>query len=304
MRVHWHLRSTRWAKEIRVRSAKVQQTVTSTQEIETGNFANLGWLPCLPSSIRVVSWNINRGLQLPRIIKFLAGAKADILLLQEADLNARRTHRLDIAREIAQKLQLNYVFGREFQELTQGSRESPAYHGQATLSRWPLSNPRILRFRKQSNFWRPRWFVPDIDPFQERIGGRLALVSEANVAGKTVVTYNLHLESKGDDSLRASQLEETLEDARQYSFDTPILLAGDFNLDVSGGQPAAAISRAQFQDALASHHLATTPDTFLQDGRIIDWIFTRGPVRATQSEVHRSVSASDHYPLSTTLAFA
>ncbi len=251
-----------------------------------------------------MSWNINRGLQLPRIIKFLAGAKADILLLQEADLNARRTHRLDIAREIAQKLQLNYVFGREFQELTQGSRESPAYHGQATLSRWPLSNPRILRFRKQSNFWRPRWFVPDIDPFQERIGGRLALVSEANVAGKTVVTYNLHLESKGDDSLRASQLEETLEDARQYSFDTPILLAGDFNLDVSGGQPAAAISRAQFQDALASHHLATTPDTFLQDGRIIDWIFTRGPVRATQSEVHRSVSASDHYPLSTTLAFA
>jgi endonuclease/exonuclease/phosphatase family metal-dependent hydrolase len=274
------------------------------QEIETGNFASPRWVLCPPSSVRVVNWNINRGLQLKRVIEFLAGAKADIVLLQEADLNARRTYHLDITREIAQKLQLNYVFGREFQELTQGSRGSPAYHGQATLSRWPLSNSRILRFQRQSNFWRPRWFLPEIDPFQERIGGRLALVSEANIAGEVIVTYNLHLESKGDEVLRGSQLEETLEDAWRYTSDTPILLAGDFNLDVTGGRAAAAISRAQFQDALANHHAATTPDSFLQDGRIIDWIFTRGPIRASQSEVHRSVSASDHYPLSITLAFA
>jgi endonuclease/exonuclease/phosphatase family metal-dependent hydrolase len=274
------------------------------QEIETGNFASPRWVLCPPSSVRVVNWNINRGLQLKRVIEFLAGAKADIILLQEADLNARRTHHLDIAREIAQKLQLNYVFAREFQELTQGSRRSPAYHGQATLSRWPLSNSRILRFQRQSNFWRPRWFLPEIDPFQERIGGRLALVCEANIAGKVIVTYNLHLESKGDDGLRGSQLEETLEDARRYNSDTPILLAGDFNLDVTGGQTAAAIHRAQFQDALANRHAATTPGSFLQDGRIIDWIFTHGPIHASQSEVHRSVSASDHYPLSITLAFS
>jgi endonuclease/exonuclease/phosphatase family metal-dependent hydrolase len=159
-------------------------------------------------------------------MEFLSRARADIILLQEADLNARRTHHLNIAREISQKLQLNYVFGREFQELTQGTRASPAFHGQATLSRWPLSNPRVIRFQKQSNFWRPHWFIPEIDPFQERLGGRLALVSDASIAGKTIIAYNLHLESRGDDRLRGSQLEETLEDARQYSADTPILLAG------------------------------------------------------------------------------
>ena len=281
----------------------MQQTLTSIQDIETGNFAGPSWVLCEPSFIRVVDWNINRGLQLQRVIEFLAGAKADIILLQEADLNARRTHHLDIAREIAQKLQLNYVFGREFQELTQGSRRSPAYHGQATLSRWPLSNSRILRFRRQSNFWRPRWFLPEIDPFQERLGGRLALISEANIAGKAIVTYNLHLESKGDDHLRGAQLGETLEDARRYSTDTPILLTGDFNLDLSGGPAAAAISRAEFHDALANHHAATTPDSLLQEGRIIDWIFTRGPIRSSKPAVHRSVSASDHYPLSLTVRF-
>jgi len=287
-----------------VRSPEMERPVTSMQEIETGNFAIPRWILSPPSSVRVVNWNIDRGLKLQRVIEFLASTKADIIHLQESDLNARRTHQVNVAREISQKLQMNYVFGREFQELTQGSHASPAYHGQATLSRWPLSNSRILRFQKQSNFWRPHWFLPRIEPFQERIGGRLALVSDASVAGKTVVTYNLHLESKGDDGLRCSQLDEALDDARQYDQSMPIVLAGDFNLDVSGGPAAAAMSRAQFQDAFANQHVPTTPHSFLEQGRIIDWIFTRGPIRASQPQVHRSVSASDHYPLSITLAFA
>jgi len=274
------------------------------QEIETGSFSPPRLVLIPPNSIRVVNWNIDRGLRLQRVIEFLAGAKADVVLLQESDLNARRTHHLNIAREIAQKLQMNYVFGREFQELTQGSRASPAYHGQATLSRWPLLNSRIIRFQKQSNFWRPRWFLPEIEPFQERIGGRLALVCETIIAGKPVVTYNLHLESKGDDALRCSQIDETLQDARRYDTSTPIVLAGDFNLDASGGPAATAIDRAQFQDAFTNQHARTTPHSFLEQGRTIDWIFTRGPIRAVEPRVHCSISASDHYPLSVTLAFA
>jgi hypothetical protein len=52
------------------------------------------------------------------------------LILKEVDLNARRTHRLNIAETIARKLEMNYVFGGEFQELVQGSKDDPAYHGQ------------------------------------------------------------------------------------------------------------------------------------------------------------------------------
>lgn len=275
-----------------------------TQEIESGNFAVPRWLFFPPDSIRVVSWNIDRGLKLSGVIEFLASANADIILLQEADLNARRTHHMNVAKEIAQTLEMNYVFGREFQELTQGSKSCPAYHGQASLSRWPLSDSRIIRFQKQSHFWHPHWFLPEIAPFQERVGGRMALVSEVNIAGKTLVTYNLHLESRGDDRLRGSQLDEALDDAKRYDWNTPILLTGDFNLDVSQGAASRAISRAQFQDALANQHAPTTPGSFLERGRTIDWIFTRGRVRASQSQVHGSVSASDHYPLSVDLVIA
>jgi endonuclease/exonuclease/phosphatase family metal-dependent hydrolase len=285
-----------------VRAKNVWQAVISMQEIETGNFSRRRLVLIPPDSIRVVNWNINRGLRLQGVIEFLASAKADVVLLQESDLNARRTHHLNVAKEIAQKLQMNYVFGREFQELTQGSRASPAYHGQATLSRWPLSNSRILRFQKQSDFWRPRWFLPEIEPFQERIGGRLAQVCETNIAGKKLVTYNVHLESKGDDALRCSQIEETLEDARRYEAGTPIVLAGDFNFDVSGGSASTAISQAQFQDAFANQHVPTTPHSFLEPGRSIDWIFIRGPIHATSASVHSSISASDHYPLSVVLS--
>ena len=279
--------------------------MTSIDEIETGNFANPDPVLLRPDSIRAVNWNINRGLRLQGIVEFLASTEADLILLQEIDLNARRTRYVNIAREISRKLQMNYIIGREFQELTQGSRGSPAYHGQATLSRWPLSNSRIIRFERQSNFWRPRWFRPGIEPFQGRIGGRLALISDVTIAGRTIATYNLHLESKGDDALRNSQLEEALCDARRHDWDTPILLAGDFNLDLSEGPAAASLSRAQFEDALANQQTPTTQShSLLNHGRLIDWMFARGPIRASHPQVHRSISASDHYPLSITLSFS
>lgn len=277
--------------------------LSSELEIDTGSFANPRWPLCPPSSVKLVCWNINRGLQLPRIIEFLSRSQADILLLQEADLNARRTHHIHIAREIAQRLQLNYVFGREFRELTQGTRHSPAYHGQATLSRWRLSNARIVRFHQQSNFWQPRWFLPEIEPFQERIGGRLALVADACVGGRTIITYNLHLESKGDDRLRMAQMEETIRDAQRYKPNEAVVLAGDFNMDVSAGDVARAITNANFEDAFANQHVPTTPSSLFTDGRAIDWIFSRGHLCSVAPKVHRSVAGSDHYPLSVTFDF-
>src|SRR6266567_3201762 len=147
-------------------------------DVLVGSYAPRRWVLWPPDAIRIVNWNIERGLRLREIIDFLASQKADLFILQEVDLNARRTHFLNIAEEIAQKLQMNYVFGREFQELAQGRPTAPAYHGQATLSRWNLRNPRVIHFRRQSNFWRPRWYLPRTSVFQERLGGRIALVTE------------------------------------------------------------------------------------------------------------------------------
>ncbi|HYT22948.1 MAG TPA: endonuclease/exonuclease/phosphatase family protein, partial [Candidatus Polarisedimenticolia bacterium] len=246
-------------------------------------------------------WNIDRGLQLQAIIDFLASTNADILILQEVDLNARRTHRLNIAEEIARKLQMDYVFGREFEELVQGSKASPAYHGQAILAKWPISNPRLIRFSRQSHFWQPRWYLPRIEPFQERLGGRIALVANINVAGSKLVIYDLHLESRANDELRFSQAQEVLSDAARQDPRCPLVIAGDFNLDASKGA-ASAFATAGFQEAIAEPHTPTTPSHRLfEPGRRIDWAFVRGPIRAGSGRVHNQVKASDHYPISFTL---
>ena len=277
----------------------------STKEIIAENFAPSQWLSWPRSSLRIVDWNIDRGLKLPAIIDFLAATNADIFILQEVDINAHRTHRVNIAQEIARKLRLNYVFGREFVELTQGSKTNPAYHGQATLSRWKISNPRVIRFEQQSDFWKPRWFKPKLQAFQERVGGRVALVAEINLPDVSTLCYNLHLESRANDELRVAQLKEVLQDCATYDPGCLVVLAGDLNLDASKPDVAEWVARAGFCDALPTARLATTPARhLLEAGRHIDWAFVRGSGEADAGKVHRSIKASDHYPISFELRFS
>lgn len=272
-------------------------------DIITGNFVRGGSDICPLRSIRVVDWNIDRGLRLPGIVEFLASQRADLLLLQEVDLNARRTRCINVAEEIARKLGMHYVFGREFQELTQGSPRSPAFHGQATLSRWPLKNARVIHFRRQSNFWRPRWFLPRTEPFQERIGGRIALVTEIELVRKRLALYNLHLESRGDDDLRRTQLKDVLLDAAKRPSQAPVLVAGDLNFDGSSSFYAFDAFGRSFQSALEFPSPPTTPARGLfQRGRTIDWAFVSG-LEADLGRVHSNIDASDHYPISVTIRF-
>ena len=274
------------------------------QEIVTGSFAPRTWRFWPPASIRVVDWNIERGEKLSGVINFLASQNADLLVLQEVDVNTRRARRLNVAEEVARALGMNYVFGREFQELAEGSHASPAYTGQATLSRWPLYSTRLIRFERQSGFWHPRWWVPNAAIFQERLGGRIALVTEVQIAGRPIAVYNLHLESRGDDQLRASQLQEVLADTLTVPASTPVIVAGDMNFDMSQPSVAGLIERSGLCDVIGPHSVPTTPRRRLfHSGRAIDRALVRGPVRAEDTTVHRSVEASDHYPLSFTLSF-
>jgi endonuclease/exonuclease/phosphatase family metal-dependent hydrolase len=233
------------------------------------------------------------------IIDFLRTSSAELILLQEADIAARRTGHRNIPREIAKALRMNYIFGREFVELAQGSRTNPAYHGQTTLSRLPLTNARILRFRDQSAFWRPRWFLPPLECLQRRSGGRMALISEITIGGRTLVLYNVHLESRGGDALRMRQLSEILTDIRQHPPELPVLLAGDFNCDLSCGAAVPLIGGARLDNrftSLAAHR------TVLKNRRgkpaAIDWMLTRGTLVGRYPAIHESVAASDHFPLS------
>jgi endonuclease/exonuclease/phosphatase family metal-dependent hydrolase len=266
----------------------------TTPEILSGEYAPSK--PSIPKTIRIVDWNIDRGLNFDGILNFLRGANADVVLLQEVDLHDRRTKLRNVADEIAKALKLNYVWGREFQELVQGASSSPAYQGQATFSRWAIRNPRILRFQHQSGFWHQHWFVPHVAPFQVRVGGRIALACDLDLGTQKLVTYNLHLESRNTDRLRVTQLKEMLADVSRYNSRSPILMAGDFNMNVTHQAAAAELQRAEFRPVLPGGRSTTH---FLSiGGPALDWVFVRGPVQASGARIHSSVHASDHYPIS------
>jgi endonuclease/exonuclease/phosphatase family metal-dependent hydrolase len=271
------------------------------EQIEAGSFVPQAGFSVEARTIRVVNWNIARGCRFDEIAGFLAASNADLIILQEVDKHARRTSYRNVAEQLAQKLGFNYAFGVEFQELSQGSRTAPAYHGQATLSRWPITDCRVLRFRNQSSFWRPKRWLPPLAPFQRRLGGRMALVSHTTIRERTLVIYNLHLESRNGDDLRHSQLAEVLKDTLQYSLDMPVVVAGDFNFDLTEPRNACLAREMQFDNPFAHLHLRTADSPWPGHCTTIDWMLVRGPLGPVSPEVHDSISASDHYPLSLNL---
>lgn len=272
-------------------AAAVTTQPLDLEHVREGRFAT-GAPPAAANSLKIINWNIERGIHLPDVTEYLQKVSPDIAVLQEVDINTRRS-RTDIPESLAQILKLNYAFAPAFEELSQGSSaEAPAIQGQATLSRFPVKASRMIRFKDQSTFWEPRAYLPKWALFQRRHGGRVALVNELDVHGRLWVVYNLHLESRSGGDLQDKQLDETLADMKRYPADTPILLVGDLNTKY---HPFAVLHRLQklgfascFGDSVMRSHVIVG---------WFDWIFVHGPVACEEPQMPHNVKGSDHFPL-------
>jgi endonuclease/exonuclease/phosphatase family metal-dependent hydrolase len=259
----------------------------TAREIVTRPPASRQW------TIRLGTWNIDRGGDLPTVEAQLKRYAPDLLLLQEVDWNAARSGGRDETSELAQELQLNAAYASEFEELSQERDGRQAFIGQATLTRLPVRRSRVLRFEHQSGFWRPRdWLPSSIPLMQRRLGSRVALVSELDFNGRLLVVYNAHLESRSYGRIQALQIDEMLSDLRRYPTGTAVLLGGDLNTKYLPSFFVRKLEKAGFRSATGerierSHRIAMA----------LDWIFARGPVRLSGGEVRRDFRGSDHYPV-------
>lgn len=247
------------------------------------------------SPLKVLVWNIDRGYRLQQVCAAIRSQNPDVCLLQEVDRNARRTGRKDVAAELARNLGMNYVYGDAFEELGQSGLGEVAHQGQAILASGSLADTRVLRFERQTRFWEPRPYLPAWF-LQRRTGGRIALASELKAAGKTVVVYDLHLESRGFGYTRFAQLEEVVSDAQRYPADTPIILAGDLNTKYVRERFVNLLENAGFRNCMGSNRERTHHIMFT-----LDWIFVRGPIQCEGARVHKEVKISDHYPITASL---
>jgi len=251
------------------------------------------------SMVRILNWNIDRGKHRKGIEVAIEQTKPEICIFQEVDLGARRTHGDDVARDLAQEFGMNYAFAPEFRELSQGTAEGPAYHGQALLTTLPIRSSRILRFKHQSGFWKPRpLLISSLPMLQRREGGRIALVNELDRDGTTLVIYNLHLESRGNENGRLAQLNEVLADAQRYSATTPVIIAGDLNTKTRGSPVIPRLREAGYRSCFGDRR----PRTHIIIGAL-DWVFVRGPVGCGDAEVRRDFHSSDHFAITADLKF-
>lgn len=244
-----------------------------------------------PVQVTILNWNIDRGYEPEEIANVIRQQHADIAILQEVDLNARRTAHIDVAKVLAGKLSFHYAWGKAFEEVNQGGPVDPAYQGQATLTSFAIRSKRVLEYARQTSFWKPEPYLPSWFP-QRRIGGRVALVTELEVRGKRLVVYNLHLESRGPGAARFEQLKETVRDAHTYPMDVPVVLAGDLNTKYFPGKFADVLEKEGFRDCFhgsrpRTHHLIGS----------LDWVFVRGPAFCEDARVVREAKPSDHYPI-------
>jgi endonuclease/exonuclease/phosphatase family metal-dependent hydrolase len=262
--------------------------------LRSGNYANA---PAAVARASILNWNIDRGKHLDQIEDQIRRQNPDLCIFQEVDLDARRSGRIDVARKLAETFHMNYVFAPEFKELSQGTAEGPAFHGQALLTKFRIQASRMLRFEHQSGFWKPRPFmVSSLPLFQRRQGGRIALVTELDNGAKPLVVYDLHLESKGSEELRLEQLNEVLKDAARYPPNTSIIIAGDLNTFVPHSRLIPRLRQAGYRSAFGDRRVRT--HIIVGD---LDWVFVRGPIELGDAQVVRGASGSDHFPITVTV---
>lgn len=241
--------------------------------------------------IKVVTWNIERGVEFDEILNTLRRFDADVVLLQEADMFCRRSAGRSVAKELAGALRVNWVWAGEFQEIGESAGRRSALIGQAVLSKYPIEDSAVISFTAQA---RLRW---RLTPLQPRRGGRIAL--RVRTAG--VLFYNAHLESWGSETLRRKQLDEILADqARTTTAEAPVILGGDFNnLPVIRSSMFGRLTAASFADALGE--AGGGRRTSIRHRHPIDWIFTKN-LTPREGRVAEIEGASDHYPVLVALA--
>ncbi len=273
--------------------------------------------------LRVVQWNIERGLEFDAIQlaftdpkKFAAlledkNAKtddetmqrirdqigllkdADLIVLNEVDWGVNRTLFRNVGADLAGALKMNYAYGVEFVEvdpITMGIDQrvivrevAEAYsepderkseliervkevmkpdpkrylglHGTAILSRYPLSDVRLIPFQFQGHDWyrdekkRASGFAKAQGAagdavFKEQLvrqvrrGGRMMLIADLasdDFPGGKATVVATHLEDETTPDGRRRQLEEVL---RQIApIRNPVILAGDMNTSTHDGIP-------------------------------------------------------------------
>jgi endonuclease/exonuclease/phosphatase family metal-dependent hydrolase len=233
----------------------------------------------MPQEIQVATWNIRRGhgmdnrTDLERTAQGLQSLSADVIGLQEVDLGAGRSGKVNQPEFLGQQLGYHPAFG-SFMDFDGGR------YGLGLVSRYPLAHVEELR-------------LPDGNE------PRVALVAELTLPdNRRVLVVNVHFDWVKDDNFRLAQAKQVAEYLQRQEL--PWILLGDFN-----DQPDSPTLKLFREFAINAEKVDDQRGTYPADKpkSEIDFIFAgpRSRWSVSPAEVIADPLTSDHRPVRATL---
>ena len=234
-----------------------------------------------PEYLTVMTYNIHHGVgadgvfDLDRIADLIRESGVDLVALQEVDVKTERVHGLHTMQYLAEKLDMEWVFGQNL------SFQGGGY-GNGILSGYPIES----------------WTNDHFSPFNE--GEQRGLLQTViRYKGGSIAFWNTHLDHRQDDTERRQSATTILQKAGLVTL--PLVIAGDFN-DVPESPAIRTITQC-FRDSW--HETGKDPGlTYPSQApeKRIDYIFYRlypdshFRLKPVKSILLKS-SASDHLPV-------
>jgi endonuclease/exonuclease/phosphatase family metal-dependent hydrolase len=182
--------------------------------------------------IRAAAWNIERGIQLDRIIQVLGDdpvlREADVLYLTEVDYGMARAGNRHVGREIADALGFSYAFAPCYLALNKGSgveadaegENTLALHGNALFSRYPIQNAHALALPNGKDKMVGR---------EKRLGSQRATIADIEHPAGTFRAVVLHMDAHSAQAHRHRQMKIVMDHVDTLKPPLPTLIGGDWN---------------------------------------------------------------------------
>jgi endonuclease/exonuclease/phosphatase family metal-dependent hydrolase len=243
-------------------------------------------------TLRVVNYNIHTGigsdgrLDLDRTIETLRGFDADVIGLEEVDVHwAARSDWRDQAHEIARGLDMEVFFAPIYRLDPPAEGEPMREYGLAVLTDLPVLSTEdhlLTRLSTQSS-----------DPVPEPAPGFPEVV--VNARGAIVHVYATHLDYRADPSVRAMQVDDTLQILDEDGERAQQVLVGDFNAPPDAPELAPLWTELIDSWDVAGQGAGLTYPA-VDPVKRIDYVTHSPNVETVDAEVVDTI-ASDHRPV-------
>ncbi len=193
------------------------------------------------SEIHALAWNLERGSQFEGIANALADhpdlKDKDILLLPELDHGMARSGNRFVAKELAERLGLNYAFAPIYIPLQKGSgvesemegENTASIHGIAMMSPWPMKNVHAVDLPNgKDKMWGK----------EKRLGWLRAIVADVEHPAGVFRAVSVHFDVHCSREHRRKQMRTILDHLETLS-PLSTIIGGDWNTTTFNAQTAA-----------------------------------------------------------------